>query len=251
MPRNTLTFRMEGRKIQFSDFTVTMSRLQELLQALSQELAPETPTVQWELQGLPIGSVEVTLEGSSVNPSLPDQVSDSFVTIGHALSTGQALPFSKLVCEKAEALTSILKGSVRALAFETDEASAFVSTLTQLPPSRKRYALGELQGTVQTLTKWRQRRFVLYDALFHRAVDCFFTSEWEETVRGIWGHQVSVTGRIGRDSLDGHPIEMRDIREIHLLSKPEEGFDFNRAFGILDLGDESPEVLVRRLRDAE
>ena len=251
MPQNTITFRMEGENINLSDFSITMRRLHALLQALSNELAPTNPRVQWDLQNLSPGSATVTLEGISTDQNLPVLVAHGFVTIGQALSTGSAIPFSTPVRNKAEELISVLDGSVRGLVFEADQATARVTTRAQLAPSRTLYSLGELRGTVQTLTKQGQRRFTLYDSIFNRAVRCFFASNLDEKVRSIWGNRVSVVGRIGRDRLDGHPIEVRDIQEITLLTEPETEFDFNQAFGILDLGDESPEVLVRRLRDAD
>jgi len=81
-------------------------------------------------------------------------------------------------------------------------------------------------------------------------MDCYFTREYDDKIRAAWDRRVIVSGRIGRDSLDGHPIEIRDIQDIQLVQELEP-FDYTKAFGILDLGEDSPESLVRKLRDAD
>jgi hypothetical protein len=249
MPRETITFRMEGEDIPIKDFADTMGHLRELIRTLSQELG-HGRRVHWIIQDLQASSAEITLHGTSKDLVLVDEFSDAFVRVGHALATSRPLPYSKSVRDAAEKLASVINGTVRSLVFETDNDSVVVGSASLLPPARRIYALGELQGVVETLTKRRQRRFVLYDSLFNRKVDCYFTSQYDEKVREAWDNQVVVTGRIGRDSLDGHPIEIRDIQDIRIIQEAEP-FDYNRAFGIIDLGEEPPENLVRRLRDAD
>jgi hypothetical protein len=64
----------------------------------------------------------------------------------------------------------------------------------------------------------------------------------------MWRKFVRVSGLVVRDAQSGYPLEIHDIGEIRKLqvSPPD---SYRNAAGILDLGGEAPEVLIRRLRD--
>jgi hypothetical protein len=243
---------MEGEEISLRIFAETMEHLRDLVTKLSSELG-HGRRVRWTLQELQGGSAEITLHGESTDPLLVDELAGAFVRIGHAFannSNAQLLPYSSAVRDAAEKLVSVINGAVQSLVFETDEDSAVVGVARLLRQATRIYAFGTLEGSVETLTKRRQRRFVLYDSLFNRKVDCFFTRQQDEKMREAWDRRVVVTGRIGRDPVDGHPIEIRDIQDIQIVQDAEP-FDYTTAFGIIDLGKDSPESLVRKLRDAE
>jgi hypothetical protein len=65
----------------------------------------------------------------------------------------------------------------------------------------------------------------------------------------MWRKFVRVSGLVVRDARSGHPLEIREIGEIRALqvSAPD---SYRNAAGMLDLGGEAPEVLIRKLRNA-
>jgi hypothetical protein len=143
MPRETITFRMEGDDISLRTFAQTVGYLRDLLSALAQELA-HGQSVQWMLQELHAGSAEITLRGSSPDPGVVDELSRAFVYVGHAYSNAQPLPYAKPVRDAAERLISVINGAVHSFTFETDDDSAVVGSATLVPPAPRIYALGEL-----------------------------------------------------------------------------------------------------------
>jgi hypothetical protein len=114
---------------------------------------------------------------------------------------------------------------------------------------KKLQAWGTVDGTVETLTSHRRLEFILYDAHFDHPVHCVVRHEQEAIMLQMWRKLVRVSGLVIRDAQTGYPLEIREIGEIRELqvSAPD---SYRSAAGILDLGGEAPEVLIRRLRDA-
>ena len=64
-----------------------------------------------------------------------------------------------------------------------------------------------------------------------------------------WRKFVRVSGLIIRDAQRGHPLEIQQISDVEELqvSDPD---SYKKAAGMLDLGEDTSEVLIRKLRDA-
>ena len=113
------------------------------------------------------------------------------------------------------------------------------------------HGIGSIDGTVETLQRRNGYAFTLYDTLLDRAITCHLRPDQEDLMREAWGKRVRVTGYIGRDPLTGRALDIRDIWEIQILPEIAPG-SYKAALGILENDDSTlPEVLVRRLRDAE
>ena len=64
-----------------------------------------------------------------------------------------------------------------------------------------------------------------------------------------WQKFIRVSGLVIRDAQYGHPLEIHQISDVHELhvSDPD---NYQKAAGILDLGEDASEDLIRKLRDA-
>ena len=163
---------------------------------------------------------------------------------------GQPIPYSDRVKTPARALTQLLNNRVTSLRFETPESDVIVgNTISNdqaLPPV---YAQGLLRGTVQTLSRQRTLRFVLYDPIYDRPVTCYLKAGEEDLVRDLWGRRVVVAGRIARDARTGRAFSVRDISSVR-LDEPGEAGSYKRARGAwAGKLERSPLAVLRESRD--
>ena len=248
MAHDTLTIALEG-DVSLEVFATTMQRFLELVTALCDYMDRDTP-VLWRIDDLQAGSAEATIRGFSANSELLDKISIAFVNIGEHLHQQDTIPYPENIARPAMALTHVLTDSLPVLRFEAAGQEVSIRARSIAPEaSRRRYAWGEVKGTIETLQR-RRHQFTLYDTLFDKPVRCRLHPDQQDRMREFWGKKVVVVGRVGRDPMTGYPVEVRDIRDIRLVPTYN-AEDYQRAIGAFDLGSEPAEVLVRRLRDAE
>ena len=255
MARDTFTFIVEG-SLELSDFTGALQLLINFVQALSAEIAKGT-TIRWHIEDLKGGSATTVLRGEGEASDTSEAAEGVVRGIGIAtasLVTGNAFPYSVPVKEEAIALTRAIQKSVTALHLKTDEEEVVLTTPISEPDEQglRTHALGSVEGIVQTLRRREGYVFTLYDNLLDRAIRCYLQPEQEHLMLKAWeSKRVRVTGRIHRDALTGLAIDIRDIWEVEALPEIAPG-SYKNALGILKDDDPTPpEVLVRRLRDAE
>ena len=254
MARDTFTFTVEGG-IELADFTGSLQLLTNFVQALSAEIAKGT-TIRWRIEDLKRGSAIAVLRGeveTSETSDAPERIIRGIGIVTTSLVTGDPIPYSAPVQEAAIALTRAIQGSITALHLQTDESDVTITTpiLEEDERGLKTHALGTIDGIVQTLQRREGYIFTLYDSLLDRPIRCYLHPEQENLMREAWGKRVRVTGRIGRDALTGRAIDIRDIWDVQILSEVPSG-SYKKALGILASDDPTlPEVLVRKLRDAE
>jgi hypothetical protein len=248
MAHNTLTLTMEG-SITLDIFNKTVGRFLALIKALSEEIGSGA-SITWRIADLHAGSASTTIAGEAMQPELVERIVRAYASVGTALALGEPIPYSAKVNRCAFALSQVINGEVTALQFITDLGSVLVPHAVGIASrGKKLQAWGTVDGTVETLTSHRQLEFILYDAHFDHPVHCIVRHEQEAIMLQMWRKFVRVSGLVVRDAQSGHPLEIREIGEIRELqiSAPD---SYHKAAGILDLGGEAPEVLIRRLRDA-
>lgn len=254
MARDTLTFTVEG-SLELADLTGALRLFTDFVQTLGADIAKGTP-VHWHIEAVKGGSLTAVLRGeveASEASEVPERIIRGIGIVTTSLVTGEPIPYSAPVQAAAIALTRAIHGSITALHIQTDESD--VTLTTPIPAEEERglrtHALGSIDGTVQTLQRREGYIFTLYDSLLDRPVRCFLHPDQEPLMREAWGKRVCVTGRIGRDALTGRAIDIRDIMAVQILPEVPVG-TYTKALGLLASEDHTlPEVLVRRLRDAD
>ena len=255
MARDTFSFKVEGG-IELQNLTGSLSLLTTFVEALATEIAKES-TIRWLIDDLKRASATAVLRGEVEGVEHSDAIEKVIRGIGivaTALLTGDPIPYSEKVQEAAFALTRAIQAPITAIHLQTDEVGDVILTMPREEEDErtlKTHALGTIEGIVQTLQRRDGYSFTLYDTLLDRSVRCYVHQDQEDIMRQAWGKRVRVTGLIGRDALTGRASEIREIWEIAILPEvaPE---SYKAALGILESNDPTPpEVLVRRLRDAE
>lgn len=250
MAKDTLTLALIG-DIDFRSFAETTQHFRALIEALSEEMAPGVH-IEWTLHDLGIGSAITAVRGESDRIDRVEQVVRAYAEVGRALEHNKPMPFSERVSKEAYAITRVLNHRIRSIRFETpDEDIIIAAPLGAIPEVQLSHSYGAVKGRVETLSRRKGLRFILYEALTDKAVPCYVTEEKEQLLRDIWGKRVLVEGRVTRDPISGRPFTIRDVTNITPLAEStRKGYLEARGAIPLKLGMISPEEAVRRIRDA-
>lgn len=238
--------------IPLDEFRKFVDKFTALIGALSEEIAGKG-VVTWQLSDLEYGSATLQIDGFAENPALVRRVVAAYRTSAVAVQEGAVIPYAEPVQAALLALTGLINGHVKGLEFLTAEGSAMIFAPTKAETSdtpMNQVSLGSVRGRVQTISERKKLTFVLYDALFDNAVRCTVAADRQELVRGIWGKQVEVTGKVRRDTRTGQPTTISEVIGIDVIEMEAPG-NYRRARGILaaiaDLP--LPEERIRQLRD--
>jgi len=255
MANDTVTLELQG-DISLALFAQAIGHFAGLVAELSAEA--NSPGLPWEIDGLEIGSATATARCVADDTQAVERVVRSYMEVGHALESGEVIPFPQRVQAHAHALAGVLKNGLHAVRFETAEADAIVTRLEPPPPFlvaapriELKAAYGAVTGRVQTLTTRAGLRFVLYDTLYDKAVSCYLAADSVDQARDIWDKLATVEGMVTRDVPTGRPLAVRNIRRIQQLDEAEPT-GYQRARGARPRGPNEPraEDRIRRLRDA-
>lgn len=254
---DTVTLVLTG-EISLADFATAIARLEGLVSALSEEVGGGD--LGWEIADLSRGSAFTSVRGVGAEEKV-DLVVTAYERVGAALERGEAPPYGKRVVREARGLVGVLNGRIQSVRFETDrveavvrsagpvvaESLAPVAELSELQHPEGAY--GAVEGRVQTLTSRGGLRFTLFDVLNDRAVSCYLKPGQEDIMLDAWGKPAVVQGWVRRDPLTGHPETVRQITSVIVLPEGEQA-GYRKARGVVPMGSEAPEEVIRRLRDA-
>ena len=248
----TITVALEGDEISLASFRTALSAFDDLINALTSEVAGGS-TVEWSLEALEVGSAIATVKARVLagDPEGPARVSAAYEVVGDSLSKGNRIPFSADVQRPAGRLARVLQDHVVAVRLETPQRDFTLSAAplkVQPPSAALRPSLGAVEGHIETLSRKRGLRFVLYDIVDDRAVACYLQPGNEDMVQQLWGRRAIVEGDIRRDPVTGRPTVIRRITAIIPVAElgPD---DWRAARGALP-GDGIPaEVAIRQVRD--
>lgn len=251
MSSDTITLGLDG-DVSLADFSRSMENLAGLVADLTEEIGKDAD-VDWAMDKLSPGSANVTVLGTCSQEGVVESIAHAYLTIGKALESGQAIPYSPQVCRRARAITGVLDGRITSVRFATRVDSAVVATpcAGETGTQRPVHSYGVVKGTVETLSRRQGPKFILYDALFDGPVQCHLAEGQEELARDAWGKRVVVSGEIRRNRVTGRLHSIRNIDDIRIVEPVEPG-SYKRARGVLPLAEGAPpsEVVIRRLRDA-
>ena len=250
MAENTVTVVLDG-VVSLDDFQHSIAHLTGMIGELDKEIAPNSG-IQWVIDDLESGSATVTVRAEAAPQHICQRSILAIRDIGRALQEGAPIPRSAAVVAHARALTSIINGRVTSVGIETDTAgqvqhATIASQYSSADGPRVKYSFGRLKGTILTLKRRRGVAFTLYDSVFDRGVRCYVNQDQEDKVRALWGERVTVSGRIGRDPLQGRPVEVRDVTEIERLPDQKPGSLLGaRGLFTSGAGADKPEEIIRR-----
>ena len=256
MPDDTVTLALDG-DVPLSKFATAVVQLDALVGSLTDAVAGDSG-VEWIIDHLDSGSAVVTVRPEGPDTSAAAQVPEAFLEVGRSLQAGRDPPFSPQVRRRANQLAALLSDRISAIRFETSEAEAIVRREPEyIPPvlvgnQGQRATFGAVEGVVQTLSNRSGLRFTLYDSDFDKAVSCYLEAGREGIMRDAWGRRAIVEGLVTRDPESARPLSIRRIAHVELVIEYPPGA-YRLARGILPLrpDDPSPEVAIRRIRDAD
>lgn len=233
-------------------FAGAIHHFNNLLNQLAKEVGGDIK-VDWVVEDMYAGSASATFRAVYDDAKVVEDVIFAYEKVGESLSLGSEIPYSDAVKRSARNLINILDGKITSIRFETPDQDYIVSGKfsggERISPMK--YSLGTVKGIVQTLSMRKRLSFTIWDSLFDKPVNCYLKEGEEENMRHIWGKRAVVSGRIGRQSLTGRPVVIRDVRYVRALEIPEPN-SWKKAKGVIPWiqGDELPEDILRRCRDA-
>lgn len=249
MAETTLTVVLGG-DVPLDLFAESMQRFRQLIDALTQEVSGKANIV-WVVDDLAGGSAIATIRGDADQEDDVERVVRAYAVVGRALERHEVIPYSLKVQGVARSLTSVLNGKITSIRFETGDGASTVTSGTSHEPRANLAAFGAVEGRVETLRSRRRKSFTLYDSLNDLAVYCLLRPDQGELVRDAWDKRVIVEGWIKREPTSGRPVEISPVENVTILPEVVPG-SYRRARAIAPArsGDEPPEALIRRLRDA-
>jgi len=251
VPNDSITYALSG-EVSKEVFADAARDLSALIDALATEIVGKDRP-QWVVEYLEAGSATMTFAGvgEDVGEAV-EKIVRGYAAVGRSLERGEPVPYSKKIESAARRLTEVLNGTVTAVRFETpDEVSTVISPSVSVETQRYLQAYGAVEGRIQTLTSHGGLRFVLYDALFGKAVYCYLEAGNEELMRGAWDRRAVVEGWVSREPVTGRPVSVRKVSAVNLLDEIQRGA-YRKARGAVPTGHDEPppEVTVRIVRDA-
>ena len=254
MADDIVTLALDG-EISVADFAQAVQAFSGLLKALTDTVAPNSD-IEWMIERLDTSSAIMTARAESENVQQVESVTQAYSVIGRSMSVSEPIPYAPVVVQYARSITSLINGRIPNVRFETQRETFIVDTAPGIAFSVARekviVARGAVLGTVQTVSNRKGLRFTLYDAVFDKAVSCYLREHQEEMMRDVWGKRAIVEGTVTRDPDTGRPLAIRQITDVQLTAEPMRGaYRAARAIALTAPDAESPEDVIRRLRDAE
>jgi hypothetical protein len=250
MTLNRLTLAMGG-DVPLDLFAETVRHFQHLIELLSKEMGEGVP-VSWVIDELSAGSASITIRGEAADPGVVERVGRVYTIIGQSLEDGEPIPYGPSIARAAENITKVLDGKITSIQFDAGSDVATVTAGVSVEQAAGLIgAFGAIEGRIETLTHRSWLGFTLYDILNDRAIRCHLDPEQIDAVRAAWGHRAVVRGWVRRDPLSGRAVAINPVHSIEIVPEVARG-SYHRARAIAPAGsnEPSPEVAIRRLRDA-
>lgn len=252
--KNTVSLKLNG-DVSLSDFAKVMNHLTSLIQELTEEVG-EQAEIEWEIAKLESGSATAVIMGKSHNEFVVDKIVHAYEVIGKSITHNEPIPYSETIAYEAFGITQVINGRIKSVEMFTDDYRTIIEkSIEEKTPDEEEqrgYSYGTVTGRVETLSKRGKMRFVLYDTMFDKAVTCYLAKNQEALMLDAWDKKIAIAGRVYREPDSGRPYQVRDVNYIEPKGISPPG-SFMKAQGIVPWreGDEEPEKLIRRYRDAQ
>jgi len=252
--KKKISLKLNG-EVELAEFAKAMGHFTALIEKLTSDIG-EQAEIDWEIAELEGGSALAAIIGKSANEIAVDKVVQAYEVIGRAITDRDPIPYSEAIAHEARSITQIINGKIKSVEMCTEEFKTIIdsSVIEQMPKEEEEgYSFGTVTGQVQTISDRGNMRFIVYDALFDRAVSCYLAKDQENLMLDAWDKRtISVAGKVYRDRETGRPYKVCDVYYIEKRKISPSG-SFMRAQGIVPWkeGDELPEDIIRRYRDAQ
>lgn len=253
MANNKITLKLDGI-VPLDLYTKAVGHFASLVANLTEEIVGDDG-VRWTVTDLDSGSAFIGVTGDK--PKEAERVAAGYAVVGKALQSGDVIPYSWMVVEDAIGITSVLNGKITGARFGDAVAEKAVISRPVVYEEQAKQEVrdfGVIEGIVRTISDTKGLVLSLYDDVFERRIVVYLGTSIlrEEQARAIWRKRVRITGMVRRNPDTGSAVDIRGVTNIEMADPRTEG-SLLRARGILpwESGDESPEVMIRRLRDGE
>jgi hypothetical protein len=235
------------------DYAHALDALRALLSAITERVAGPI-SVEWRVDTLEASSALTTLRGEAENMAVVEEAAATYLDVGRKLAQRQEVDAHYQ--RSTNMLLTVLTARVPSLRIETDLDDVTITLPTdqladvvQLRPTPQQKAqIGAVEGRIETMSRRRGLRFVLFDSAFDKAVTCYLDPGQEDLMRDAWGRLAIIEGMVKRDPTSGRPTTVRQVTAVHLLDEGERG-GWRRARGAQPDAEPS-EDRIRRIRDA-
>jgi len=252
---DTLTIKLNGT-IDAGDFAEAMRRFNKFVRALSTEVDRKAK-ITLDVEDLQVGSTLVSTHIAAPEPQIVVGTVQSYHDTTQLIARHLPLEgHTKSVQHWGRMIGDLPRlRSIESVRLESVLGEALLvreEIQVDKAPVTLRYSMGALRGRVETLSRRRGLRFVLYDLLNDTPVSCYLSVGQEELMRDAWGRLVLVHGNVGRDAEQWRPEVMRQITDVTILKEVEpESYLGLRGRWKVPAGGLEPEKRIRSMRDDE
>lgn len=229
MASRKVTLKLDSKDVPLAQFKSMVSGFFDLIEAVGKE-ASKGQKIKWTVS-VREGSQVVEALAHSEDEALLDEVVDHSLTSGlKSLEKGcEEFPrnFTPKAIKAARRLASHCGsgGSVVPISIHTGRKRTSITSHTVASADDligyQHQSHGSVEGRLRMLADSDESvRFVVYQKLYKRNVNCVIPEELVDQAAGLFRHRVLVSGRIQYDS-KGRPISMR-VSEIERLPENDE-----------------------------
>ena len=264
------TFKVEAREpgqdVPFDAFAEMVGHFASILAELD-AAATGQPTMRWLIKKLEVGSAEVGLEATPINPLydrsayVVNQFASGMTTLKERHERPEGI--SDTAWSDFRAVVRVLHDGISQVSIDVGEQSVVLTSAVNLPDEGEglqtspaevgaQTALSTVEGPLEDVfgRDKTQPSFAMWDTLYGRRVRCEFPPTMWDDVRDGLQERVRVHGLVTFDRL-GRP-ERVQVRSIQVLRHDRDRPRAAALFGLVPnlTGGVPSEVWVRRIRDA-
>lgn len=228
--RRQIELHLDGPHVSLRAFLDAAEALLTVVREVTKSVVgPPAKAVDWYISGLSANSAHLVARSEVKGKiRLDEKAFDEALDRIHMglteLRTTAAIPqhFSDAALEAAGKLAAHSHNGVGRIevgigAQRVEVTQNVQANVTEVTKEKLR-SMGAIEGTIEAISVHGQKRFVLYDRQWGRAVKCVFDFDEHKIFEGLWNKRVLVRGIIWARA-DGRPVSIQ-------VSKPEDIYTF-------------------------
>jgi hypothetical protein len=246
--RRAISVHLEGPRVTVDRFVQAVQGLLAVVNEVDRELGGHGKSVRFVITGLSRNSAHLSAAAEPIDTAgaeaLLGQILDISARGIASLATSPTRP--QFFTDKAvQAVSSIARvvqpGFVSSVALSFDDERvpvpfAVVANAQHLLGEALR-SLGSIEGHLEIINVHGRSRCVIYDAITHRPVNCFFPEEDLPFVVGAFGRRVAAYGTVWANP-EGDPVsvQLKSGGDLVVFSRDEDLPSARDVRGLLSAG---------------